>query len=428
MIQASIQRLYGFQHSDGGWGWWYSDPTHDYQTAWVVFGLAVTADAGHEIDPAVIERGATWLNEHLAEMDIRSRAFALYSMALAGQGSADEALTLAEQLDDLDTFSRAALALALWEVGETAVARQTVDMLLDTVTVTSSYAYWTGDRDDGYYYQKTMASDVRNTALALSAISQIRPGQTLEGSIVRWLMAQRRHEGWGTTNETAFTLLALTDHLLAQPDVNSDTEYTVWLNDTVLETGELGRGRPSTHIVIPAEEAQTGVNEIRITQSGGGQLYYVVNGRVYQPQTAIEAAGVVSVKREYLHPQTHAPLTSIEPGEVVEVRLTVTLPDAASYVIVEDKLPGGFEALNEQLDNTSMIAATNRATNYTYKETRGERVSFFITEMSAGKHEFTYFVRATQDGRFVAMPAEAYAMYDLATWGRSSSAAVVIGE
>jgi uncharacterized protein YfaS (alpha-2-macroglobulin family) len=53
-------------------------------------------------------------------------------------------------------------------------------------------------------------------------------------------------------------------------------------------------------------------------------------------------------------------------------------------------------------------------------------VSFFITEMSAGKHEFTYFVRATQDGRFVAMPAEAYAMYDLATWGRSGSAEVVI--
>ncbi|MCB8945376.1 MAG: Ig-like domain-containing protein, partial [Ardenticatenaceae bacterium] len=264
MIQASIQRLYGFQHSDGGWGWWYSDPTHDYQTAWVVFGLAVTADAGYEIDPAVIARGATWLNDHLAVMDSRTRAFALYSMALAGQGNSEETLALAEELDSLDTFSRAALALALWEVGETAVARQTVDYLLETVTVTGSYAYWTGDSDDGYYHQKTMASDVRNTALALSAISQIRPGQALEGSIVRWLMAQRRSEGWGTTNETAFTLLALTDHLLAQPDVAADTEYTVWLNGEVVETGVLGRGRPSPHLVIPAAAAQTGENELRI--------------------------------------------------------------------------------------------------------------------------------------------------------------------
>jgi uncharacterized protein YfaS (alpha-2-macroglobulin family) len=113
---------------------------------------------------------------------------------------------------------------------------------------------------------------------------------------------------------------------------------------------------------------------------------------------------------------------------MVQVRLTVTLPEAASYVIVEDKLPGGFEAINEQLDNASVVAETAHNYNYTYKETRGERVSFFITEMRAGKHMFTYFVRATQDGRFAAMPAEAYAMYDLATWGRSISTEVAIGE
>jgi alpha-2-macroglobulin len=68
--------------------------------------------------------------------------------------------------------------------------------------------YWTGANDDGYYYDKTMASETRSTALALSAFSRIAPGHALESGMVRWLMAQRRTQGWGTTNETAFALLA----------------------------------------------------------------------------------------------------------------------------------------------------------------------------------------------------------------------------
>ena len=74
LINASVQRLYGFQHGDGGWGWWTNDATHDYQTAWVIFGLTTTAEAGYEVDQAVIDRGAKWLNDHVDEMDVRTRA------------------------------------------------------------------------------------------------------------------------------------------------------------------------------------------------------------------------------------------------------------------------------------------------------------------------------------------------------------------
>src|SRR5512136_3044194 len=74
-VDAGLQKLYGFQHNDGGWGWWYDDTTHDYQTAWVVFGLAVTQQAGYEVDPQVIKRGADWLSSHLDGMDPRTRAY-----------------------------------------------------------------------------------------------------------------------------------------------------------------------------------------------------------------------------------------------------------------------------------------------------------------------------------------------------------------
>jgi uncharacterized protein YfaS (alpha-2-macroglobulin family) len=58
---------------------------------------------------------------------------------------------------------------------------------------------------------------------------------------------------------------------------------------------------------------------------------------------------------------------------------------------------------------------------YNNKEVRDDRVSFFITEFGKGSRTFTYYARATRAGQFVAMPVEAWAMYDLSMWGRSAS-------
>ena len=248
-------RLYGYQHNDGGWGWWYDDSSHDYQTAWVIFGLATIADAGYEVDQGVIDRGVTWLNDNLDSMDIRTRAYALYSMAIAGQPNVEATLALTEQVEELDTFSRAGLALALQEAGEYEQASAIVMLLAETAVVDDDKVHWSGENHDGYYYQKTMASTTRSTALALSAFAQIEPGHQLEGGIVRWLMGQRTRQGWGTTNETSYAILGLTDHLLATSfsEGATETSYMVLLNGETIASGSLGRGKPAVSLEIPAE-------------------------------------------------------------------------------------------------------------------------------------------------------------------------------
>jgi uncharacterized protein YfaS (alpha-2-macroglobulin family) len=437
-INASIQRLYGFQHNDGGWGWWFDDETHDYQTAWVIFGLATTAEAGYEIDPEVINRGVDWMNENLVTMDIRTRAFALYSMAIAGRPNHEATLSLYERVDDLDTFSRAALALTLHRLGETVKARDVLDLLAETAVTENGYAYWSGEDYDGAFYSKTMASEVRSTALALSAFSTIRPGHVLEGGMVRWLMNQRKHQGWGTTNETSFAIIGLTDHLLATSfsDAAANTDYTVTLNGDVIATGTLGRGEPAVSLIIPREQLQSGENDLVITKAGSGQLYYVVNTTVYLAQAEVEAAGQIEIVRTYFDPETNRELTTFEAGQLVEVRLEVRLPEDGSYMIIEDSLPGGLEALNERLNTTAFTADNNwngeqyswRQYGYNHKEVFGDRVSFFVTEMDDSLHTITYMARATRPGSFTAMPVEAYAMYNLAMWGRSASHMITVME
>ena len=103
-------------------------------------------------------------------------------------------------------------------------------------------------------------------------------------------------------------------------------------------------------------------------------------------------------------------------------------------MIVEDNLPGGLETLNDSLNTTSRAASAYYGApemrwsqlGCNYKEVRADRVSFFITEMATGRHTLTYMARATHAGTFTALPAEAWAMYDLAVWGRSASAALSV--
>lgn len=433
-INAGVQRLYGFQHEDGGWGWWYDDQSHAYQTAWVVFGLAVTAEAGHEVDPAVIERGAAWLEQNLGGMDRVTRAYALYSLAIAGYGDLEATRDEAKRAETLDPFSQAALALALDSLGQRDEAEAILALLAEGATVEEGQVYWERGGEDGYYDQKVMASTTRSTALALSAFSRLDPDHALVPGIVQWLMAQRRPQGWGTTNETSYAILGLTDHLLATEALTgSDTSYTVELNGKAVASGTLGRATPATTIELPGSALARGENQLRIRQGGEGRLYYQIVQRTIQPQPTIKAEGRIGVERAYLDPQTNQPLTEIAPGQLVRVELTVRMPKDGAYILIEDVLPGGLEALNESLNTTSHESSLYQLPTffweeygYNQKEIRGNRVTFFVTEVREGRYTYRYMARATHAGSFVALPTEVYAMYDLATWGRSASAVVAI--
>jgi uncharacterized protein YfaS (alpha-2-macroglobulin family) len=169
---------------------------------------------------------------------------------------------------------------------------------------------------------------------------------------------------------------------------------------------------------------QVGENELLIEHEG--KLYYQVSSRVYVEQEEIEAAGGVDVSRVYRDGETGRMVTAVTPNQLIQVEVTVNMPTDASYVIVEDSLPGGLEPLNENLDTTTLAAGDDNRPyweqlGYNHKEIRDNRVSFFITDLVEGSHTFTYYARATHEGDFVAMPAEVYAMYDAAVWGRSAS-------
>jgi uncharacterized protein YfaS (alpha-2-macroglobulin family) len=434
-INAGVQRLYGYQHQDGGWGWWYDDASEAYQTAWVVYGLAMTLEAGYEVDPNVIKRGADWLSENLAEMDARMKAYALYSMAIAGYGDGNETLAMVPEAEGLDTFSIAALALAFHELEEHEYALIMVNILERTAVVDENDVYWSRSDQKNDFDRRTMSSTIRNTALALSAFVKITPDHTYESKILRWLMDQRDSHGWGDTHQTSYAILALTDHLLVSGYATETTDYVVLFNGSEVAAGTLGFKGPSVSIKITGEQLIPGENSIQINQIGSGQLYYVINSWMHTTEAEIKEAGNITIKRRYLDPSSSRPLGTFEAGQLVSVELEVTMHENGSFIILEDKLPGGFEALNESLNITSHALNAWGEPRYSWisrgynnKEVYGDHVSFFFTELSTGTHTITYMARVNYIGEFITIPAQAWAMYDITLWGRSSSAIIKIGD
>lgn len=438
-VNAGLQRLYGYQHNDGGWGWWFDDSTDDYQTAYVLFGLAMTKQAGYQVDQGVIDRGAEYLAQRLPGIgDAPTRAYALFALAMSDKGN----LAAARQItatDRLDAFSIAGLAIALHELGDEVRAQQMLDALIARAVVSDSAAYWDTGAEDGHYHQKTMSSSTRSTALALDAIVRLRPDDPIVTKVVRWLMARRAPTGWGTTQETAYVVVALTDYLRASRELNAGSKYRVVVNDQLIQQGTLSAGQIQQTIRIPATQLRDGLNRVRIERDGdSGRVYYKITQQALIAGTTDRAAGPITVKRAYLDPESDKPIISAQLGAVVKVELRVMLPDEGWYVAIEDPLPGGMEGVNERLNTTSFAARQNQYEQpdeffgddfgYNNKEVRDDRVVFFVTHLKPGWHTFTYLARATQGGSFNALPAQVYLMYAPEQWGRSASGIISVGD
>ena len=93
-IRAGIDRLNNFQHEDGGWGWWETDESHPFMTAYVVAGLAQAKAAGVQVDADRIENGARWIGKAFAadpKLAFDLRAYMQYALVVAGKPDARRA-------------------------------------------------------------------------------------------------------------------------------------------------------------------------------------------------------------------------------------------------------------------------------------------------------------------------------------------------
>jgi uncharacterized protein YfaS (alpha-2-macroglobulin family) len=108
-------------------------------------------------------------------------------------------------------------------------------------------------------------------------------------------------------------------------------------------------------------------NQLVIERDAGtGVLYHTAHLETLLPVPEIEALdrGII-IQRTYSRPddEKRTPVSEARVGEVVQVRLTVIAPSDLYYVIIEDPIPAGAEAINPNLNTEQQIGgapASNR--------------------------------------------------------------------
>jgi len=187
---------------------------------------------------------------------------------------------------------------------------------------------------------------------------------------------------------------------------------------------------------------------------GPGRLYYTAHLKVYLPVEDIEPLnrGVV-VRRQYTRaacvPTKDTPCPEVseaQVGDVIQVKLTLIAPNDLYYLVVEDMLPAGAEAIDTSLDTTSLLErspALRRQVErggfwadfyrwwwrwYSRSELRDEKVVLFADYLAAGTYEYTYTFRAVLPGEYQVIPPFANAFYFPEVFGRGEGDLFTINE
>ena len=390
MVKAGLDRLYDFQHADGGWGWWKEGESDHFMTAYVLWGLTLAHNAGVEYaNDSVAARAADFLAKEMVEEEetYDEQAWMLHAVAtyrsshraVAGEFESKAFDNLWKNRDHLNAYTRALLALSAKALGYTDKAQILVRNLengvkKDTAPDTSivmrgqqssdatvmGTAHW---GEDGIWWRWSDGG-VESTAFALRALLAIDPKNPLIEPVTNWLIKNRRGAQWSNTRDTAIVVLTLTDYLRTSGELKTDLDYEVTVNGTSIASRHV---TPQEILAAPSRFAidrsliRDGANEIRIQRkSGSGPLYFAVQSQFFSLEEPVPASGSeLFVRRQYYklvgkptllkgYVYERRPLNdndTVKSGERVETVVTIETKNNYEYLVFEDLKPAGFEAV-----------------------------------------------------------------------------------
>ncbi len=460
LVKEGIEKLTLQQREDGGWGWWSgARESNPYITAYVILGLVKAREADFAVDPEVVDRGLNYLKEQLVvarkfanSRQANRQAFMLYVMAEAGDtANAGEYVgNLFDNRAKLSHYGKAFLALTIGLTERDDTRIKTLLSDLNNVAILSATgAHW----EEHYRDWWAMNTDTRSTAVILDALARLDPKNELIPNVVRWLMVARKGGHWETTQETAWALIAFTDWMQVTGELKGNYEYAVALNGKELTSGQVTPDNVDESVklrVAVADLLRDQGNYLNIGRGpGDGRLYYTAHLRVYLPVEEIEPLnrGII-VYRQYTDanctPTKDAPCPEVQEvrvGDTVRVKLTIIAPHDLYYVMVEDPLPAGGEAIDTGLATTSVLDRSpwlkrqNNARSefywwwwhwYSRTEMRDDKVVLFADYLPKGTYEYTYTFRATIPGEYRVIPTVASEMYFPEVFGRSDGRLLTI--
>ncbi|WP_374686241.1 hypothetical protein, partial [Promineifilum sp.] len=139
--------------------------------------------------------------------------------------------------------------------------------------------------------------------------------------------------------------------------------------------------------------------------------------------------------------ETCEPIDSIAANERVRVELTIVVPNDRVFVVVEDPIPAGTDAIDPNLLTSetdrggSIVPAEEEFAPgfwgwwyFDHIQYRDDKVVFLSQFLPAGTYQYTYFLQPNIPGTYQVMPTTAREEYFPEVFGRGEGAIFAITE
>ncbi len=450
-IRTTVKDIFACQKESGGFSLWPDTARESpYASVYAVFALIKAKDSGYAVDPYGLGEASTYLHQLLSsqlesspypygkQAWLTTQAFALYDLALLGRFDPAAAELLFQARGQLSVFGRTLLLKALAAGNGSAQARATLlKELLNLVKVEASRAHFEESDDSGLSW--IYSSNARTSAVVLQALIETDRRHPLISGIARWLVDQRKAGRWHTTQENFFVFYALNDFYRAYEGVKPAFKAEiVFAGKAILQEAFASVQQTAVRTQSLAEFKSARDLPVKISKTGPGTLYYGLR-LTYVPKQALQARDEGMAVYKTLTTLDGKPLAEIKAGQTVLVTLQVLVPKESLFVVVDDPLPAGFEAINPAFATESeeaqrklnaVIAEAEGGwwwwRGFNHIEMRDDRVLLFADSLDTGVHTHRYLARALTPGLFLLPGSKAEMMYAPETFGRSAERSVRI--
>ena len=417
--EDTLNVLFNRQTDSGGLALWPSgnEPSlfASAYTAWIVAGLQ---QQGVEVPANKWKSLLKYLSDTLRglpkiEDDVRLQELAFASLALAAAGKPEAAYqeALFEKKDALSHETRAVVALAF--LASVNPRRDVIEALLDAKSSAPDAISLYG-------------GDARGDALRLLAWTRYRPRSAEVAPLVKELLGLRHNGRWDTTQENAWSLLALASYYRALESGEKAVDGLLVSGPRSLPFS-LTRQAPSWSTAFVLDPANP-IKDILVKRNGTGALFAEAQFEVYPAVTEQPRQDRgYSVSRVYQKIDDDgklAPAENLKVGDRIVVTLNIKSNRAGRLVAIDDPVPAIFEPINPAFRPDTGEELSPGQDYADFREIRDNHVEFFRDQFPAGDYRFTYLSRVRFAGEATAPGTKALEMYRPDRFGLSETVKV----
>ncbi|OYV85134.1 MAG: hypothetical protein B7Z63_05925, partial [Ignavibacteriae bacterium 37-53-5] len=264
------------------------------------------------------------------------------------------------------------------------------------------------------------------------------------GRVVRWLMEDQKTGRWRSTQENIYVVSALSEYFNTFENETPDFRAKIRMaGRDALDAVFKGRELKTTSTEESLDSFQKGKElPVRIEKTGPGLLYYGIRMNYYPTRdTLVRDEGIAVIKT--ISTMDGKPVGQNSSGDYVlsagsmyKVTLRIVVPQQRNFVVVDDPLPAGAEAVNLTFDTESGFLGRDLNSGnwesmywnggFNHVEQKDDRVLLFASTLQAGVHDYSYLVRAATYGTFRMPATHAEEMYEPDVFGQTAQKAVVV--